>query len=102
VPNKIILDNLRKAAKRSHIWLRVPLISGFNDSEDHIKRIVLLAQEIGAQKISLLPYHEGGKSKCEQLGLPYGFPDGKEPDEKRVDKLKRMIEKSGLRASVGN
>jgi pyruvate formate lyase activating enzyme len=102
VKNKIILDNLRKAAKLAHIWLRIPLISGFNDSNDHIKRIASLGKEIGAQKISLLPYHEGGKSKCGQLGLPFGFPEGKEVGEKHVDKLKRIIEKSGLKASVGN
>jgi pyruvate formate lyase activating enzyme len=102
VKNKIILDNLRKAAKLSHIWLRIPLIAGFNDSNDHIKRVASLGKEIGAQKISLLPYHEGGKSKCEQLGLPYGFPEGKELGEKQVDKLKRMIEKAGLKASISN
>jgi len=102
VNNKILLDNLQKAAKISKIWLRIPLIASVNDSEDHIKGIALLGREIGAQKISLLPYHEGGKSKSEQLGIPYGFPQGKEPNEKHVNKLKRMIERSGIEATIGN
>jgi glycyl-radical enzyme activating protein len=102
VSNKIILENLQKTAKIKKVWLRIPLIAGFNDSEEHIKRIALLGAEIGAEKISLLPYHEGGKSKCEQLGIPYSFPSGKAPDDKHVNKLKRIIEKSGLKASIGN
>jgi len=102
VRNKTILENLRKAAMISNIWLRIPLIAGFNDSEEHIKEIVLLGKESGVQKISLLPYHEGGESKCEQLGVPYLFPEGKKPAEKHIHKLKRIIEKSGLKAAIGN
>jgi pyruvate formate lyase activating enzyme len=102
VKNNIILENLQKAAGTNKIWLRIPLIAGFNDSGEHIKKVAALGREIGAQKISLLPYHEGGKSKCEQLGTPYGFPDGKAPDEKHIHTLKRMIEKAGLIVSVGN
>ncbi|MBN1652721.1 MAG: glycyl-radical enzyme activating protein [Deltaproteobacteria bacterium] len=102
VKNHLILDNLRKAASQSRIWLRVPLIAGFNDSAEHLEKIAELGKEIGAQKISLLPYHEGGKSKCEQLGLTYGFAEGKAPDEEDIHRLKRIIEKSGLTASVGN
>lgn len=102
VKNKSILENLTKAAMISNIYLRIPLIAGFNDSEDHIKKIATLGREIGAQNISLLPYHEGGKSKSEQLGTPYGFPDGKTPAEKHVNKLKRIIEKAGLTVTIGN
>jgi pyruvate formate lyase activating enzyme len=101
VKNKTILDNLRNTAIIANIWLRVPLISGFNDSEEHIKKIALLGKEIGAQKISLLPYHEGGMSKSTQLGVPYAFPEGKASDEEHVNKLKKIIEKKGINVSVG-
>lgn len=102
IKNNILLENLQKSAATNNIWLRVPLIAGFNDSAEHIKKIAALGKEINVQKISLLPYHEGGKSKCQQLGIPYGFPDGKTPDEKQINKLKKIIEKSGLAASVGH
>ena len=102
VKNKTILENLRKAALVGKIWLRIPLIAGFNDAEEHIKQIALLGREIGAQKISLLPYHELGKSKSEQLRVPYGFPQGKAPTEKHVHKLKQIIERAGLTAAVGS
>jgi pyruvate formate lyase activating enzyme len=102
VGNNLILENLQKAAQINKIWLRIPLIAGFNDSEEHIKKIAALGKEIGAQKISLLPYHEGGRSKSEQLGTPYEFPDGKAPNEKKIKKMKLIIEKIGLNVSVGD
>ena len=102
VRNDLLLKNLQKAAAMKPVWLRVPLIAGFNDSEAHIKEIAALGKKIKAQKISLLPYHEGGKSKCEQLGVIYKFSKGKAPGEKHIHKLKGIIEKAGLAVSVGN
>jgi pyruvate formate lyase activating enzyme len=100
VGNQRILENLRKAAAVGKIWLRVPLIAGFNDSPDHIQQIALLARRIGAQNISLLPYHEGGQAKSQSLGRPYGFAQGKAPDEERIDELKSIIEGMDLTAFI--
>lgn len=102
IKNNIILGNLEKAAAISNLWLRIPLIAGFNDSEEHIKKIAILGNKINAEKISLLPYHEGGKAKSEQLGIEYPFPHGKSPDEKRLNKLKQIIEETGVNVTVDN
>ena len=102
VKNTLLLENLRKASKKNKIWLRVPLIAGFNDSAEHIKKIATLGKEIDALKISLLPYHEGGKSKCDQLGRPHDYPAGKAPDDEHVNQLQGILEKAGLTATIGN
>lgn len=102
VGNEIILENLEKASKITNIWLRIPLIAGFNDSAEHIKRIAILGKKMGAQKISFLPYHEGGKSKSEQLGWPYRLPNAKAPSEEHINKLKKIMEGEGLKVSIGN
>jgi pyruvate formate lyase activating enzyme len=102
VGNKIILENLRKTSKMTPVWLRIPLIADFNDSGAQIKKAALLGKEIGAQKISLLPYHEGGKSKSEQLGRIYPLPWARAPEEEHLDHLKKIIERDGLKATIGN
>jgi pyruvate formate lyase activating enzyme len=102
VENARILENLRKTAKGRKLWLRVPLIAGFNDAEDHIRQIADLGVEIAAEKISLLPYHEGGKAKSEQMGIAYAYTQGMAPCEKHIKKLERIIEKAGLTVTVGN
>lgn len=101
VSNDLILENLRKAAMRHLVWLRVPLIAGFNDAEEHLERIAGLGKEIDIEKVSLLPYHRGGKSKCEQLGVPYRFSHGKIPDEKTIVQSAKILEKAGMTVSVG-
>ena len=102
VGNELILENLKKTSRIRSIWLRMPLISGFNDSESYIENIALLGKRIGAEKISLLPYHEGGKSKCEQLGRFYEFSGAMAPGDEHIDYLKQVIETAGIKASVGS
>ena len=102
VPNDLILANLEKAANLTKIWLRIPLIAAFNDSEEHIKNVVNLGIKHGVEKISLLPYHEGGKNKCEQMGRPYPHGADSFPTDEHVEHLKEMIEAEGMSVSVGS
>jgi len=102
VRNGLILENLRKACLAAKVWLRLPLIAGFNDGEEHIRRIAALGKEMAVEKISLLPYHEGGKSKCEQLGRPYPFSNGVMLSEERVRLLKGIMEAEDVKVSVGS
>jgi pyruvate formate lyase activating enzyme len=102
VENQIILENITNASKTKPLWLRMPLIAGVNDSDTHLAKLIDLAQAVAAEKISLLPYHEGGKSKCEQLGRPYPFPEGRAPSDERIESIKAMIEKQGINLSIGS
>jgi len=102
VGNDLILANMLKTSQEKRVWLRMPVIAGFNDSEEYIREIADLGKKIGAEKISLLPYHEGGKSKCEQMGRPYAFPDAMVPTDKKIHKLREIIEGEGMKASVGS
>jgi pyruvate formate lyase activating enzyme len=102
VGNERILENLEKAAKKKRTWIRMPLIAGFNDSETHIRQMAMLAKRIGAERMSLLPYHEGGKTKSRQLGRIYPCPDASAPSEDHVHRLKAIMEREGVRVSVGS
>ena len=102
VDNGLILGNLAKASRSTRVWLRLPLIAGFNDSDAHVREVASLAKGLKVEKVSLLPYHEGGRSKCEQLGRPYPFPLGAAPSEERLGRLKEVIEEEGVTATVGS
>jgi pyruvate formate lyase activating enzyme len=71
--NEQILSNAEKTARKARKWLRLPLIGGYNDSEENISRVAELGKRIGAEKLSLLPYHRWGEAKYEQLGLRYSW-----------------------------
>ncbi len=68
--------NLAKAAACSlPLWVRIPMIGGFNADAAFIPGFISFFEElkaIGADlSVEILPYHEYGKSKWEQLGLTY-------------------------------
>jgi len=102
VGNERILENLAKASKMTPLWLRIPLIAGFNDSPDHLQKVALLGKAMGAHKISFLPYHEGGRSKNEQLGRPDQLLEFKAPSDEHIHALKGIVEKEGLPVTIGN
>jgi len=102
VSNELILENLGKASPMVPVWLRIPLIADFNASLDHIKRIAVLGKRLGVQKISFLPYHEGGKTKSEQLGWTYPLPEAQAPGEEHIQTLKGLVEQEGIKVSIGN
>jgi pyruvate formate lyase activating enzyme len=104
VSNELILDNLDKASNKTKIWLRIPLIPGFNDSESNMQQTAELALRTKAEKISLLPFHEWGKDKYSSLGKQYGY-DGAdgilEPDSEVVKQCRKILESHGLEVAVG-
>jgi pyruvate formate lyase activating enzyme len=80
----------------------MPLVAGFNDSEEHIEKVAELGGDLGVEKISLLPYHEGGESKCRQLGRPYVYPDGRAPTKEHLERLKELLEEKDLSVSINH
>jgi pyruvate formate lyase activating enzyme len=102
VSNELILENLEKASGLVPLWLRIPLIAGFNDSPDHIQKIALLGKKMKAQKISLLPFHEGGRGKNEQLGRPDQLAGFKAPGYEHIHTLQGICEREGLLVTIGN
>ena len=70
VSNGPILENLRRLDQiHDHIWLRVPLIPGVNDSGENLEAIARFAASIhGVRQVNLLPYHHLGRQKFRRLG----------------------------------
>lgn len=71
VSNRRILANLRDLHDRgAPIRLRLPLVPGFNDREDHLSGILDLCRALPRLLgVEILPYHPLGNDKYEPLGL---------------------------------
>ncbi len=105
VKNDLILENLRKtsASGGTRVWIRIPLIPGYNDSEEHARALADLLGTMPVEKISLLDYHEWGKPKYEFLGRKYPLErDGPEDRERRLEGTKEIIESAGLCVTIGH
>jgi pyruvate formate lyase activating enzyme len=102
VDNTLILENARRAAGSVRTWFRIPLMSGINDDVDEIGRIVDIAVEWGVEKISFLPYHEGGVAKLGQIGAEEPDFEARAPDRDHLERLTRMVSQRGLLVGVGS
>jgi len=102
VDNERILRIARFVSQKARTWLRIPLIEGFNDSPEDMKKVAQMAKELGVEKISLLPYHEGGQSKSLQIGKVYRTPWAKTPTEEHIQRLKEIASEMGVTTTVGN
>ncbi len=103
VRNDLILDNLKQIAdsKRAKVWIRVPVIPNFNDSEHYIERLTLFLTKVPVEKISLLGYHEWGKSKYGSLGRDYPLDNSIPPTQQRLERLKDIMQSKGLEVTIG-
>ena len=102
VSNRLILSNARLVCSRAKTWFRVPLIEGFNDSPEEIKTLADMAKEMRVEKISFLPYHEGGVTKRLQIGREPSPLPTRSPSDEHLQKLRKIVEERGLAVSVGS
>ena len=73
VDNEIILKNLRRLdSLKKSIIIRIPLIPGYNDSEENIASTAeLLGSLTSVERVDIIPFHEYGKIKYDELGKQY-------------------------------
>ena len=100
--NQIILENARYIASTGkEMIIRVPIIPGFNDKEDEIRKISeFVLSLVSVKEINLLPYHELGKSKYGMLDKEYSLGEDAELSEEKMAQLKSLIESSGLTYNI--
>lgn len=101
VSNALSLENLYKIRDQKKVWLRIPLIPGYNDSDENLKKISTLGREIGAERISILPFNKFGDGKYENLGRQIPIPEVKPPSKERLHEIQQSIESLGLHVTLG-
>ena len=103
VDNVLILSNLEKAVNsgNARIWIRVPVIPGYNDSNQYMQRLARRLQGLKAEKVSVLGYHEWGRTKYQSLGKAYQLSGRKPPTEERLCEITGIFKSQGLDATAG-
>ena len=89
--NKEILENARKIAQLKEMWVRVPMIPGFNDSADEVRAIAeFVRKELGDLKIDLHQYNKLSESKYALLDKQAIHLDIQSDDY--MQKLRNIVE----------
>lgn len=89
--NALILDNLSRLLRDGRrVWIRVPVVSGVNDTVDEMKAIRAFLLENGyPEKVELLPYHRMGENKSAALNQPITAFDV--PDREKMALLNEAV-----------
>jgi pyruvate formate lyase activating enzyme len=89
----------RLAARRRPVWLRFVLVAGLTDDPDEVSQIASFARALGnVERVDVLPFHQLGRHKWEQLGLEYQLDDCRPPSGELVERTCAVFRAAGLQA----
>ena len=97
LPTAGILANLeRLVAAGESVVTRVPLIPGFNDTDDAIRAIAGRVRDIGATDITLLPFNPATSGKYSWIRMESPWAHGRKQSPERVAALEGIARDAGL------
>lgn len=108
VPNKLILENLKKLAEKKYdIILRIPVIPNVNDDMENIEAtadFILNEMNGSIRTLQLLSFMRLGEEKYESLGIPYKMSDvrvNRCSFQKKISKIADYFNSRGIHCLVG-
>lgn len=86
VSNKHILDFAHYLdEKNMPVWVRHVLVPGYTDNEEDLRKLASFIDNLSnVKKIEILPYHQLGVYKWEELGLDYQLKGVQTPADEKV------------------
>lgn len=93
IPNKRPLDFLLEVAKsETEIWIRQVILPGYTDDEEMLNNLRSFLRKIPhITRLELLPYHNMGIQKYEELQIPYSLHDVEPPSRKKMEEIKAQF-----------
>ena len=74
------------------IWIRQVLVPGYTDKKEDLKNLKEFIKTLKTvEKVEILPYHDMGKHKWEELGLKYELENVRIPTEEDVENAKKIL-----------
>ena len=92
-----IKENIaRLVALQADVTVRIPVIPGYNDTEEFCRSAAKLLQELGVTKLELLPFHRIGDSKYKALQKHYPYAEIKSLTGKDIEPFKAIFSEEGF------
>ena len=103
VSNELILSNARAVSEKGiPLYIRFPVIPGYNDSEENVKATCEFSSSLrSVVEVHLLPVHHLGRARYETLDCPYPIADVSLILDDVVQSMKQLVESYGLKCRIG-
>lgn len=91
--NENILDCARYLSDiHKPVWIRHVLVPGINDDDESLHKLRSFIDTLSnVERVEVLPYHDLGVYKWEQLGIPYKLTDVKPPTKESVLHARKIL-----------
>jgi pyruvate formate lyase activating enzyme len=88
----------RLAARGNRTWVRYVLVPGYTDGADDLAAVADYTASLGpvVERVEVLPYHDLGAHKYDQLGLTYPLPGVPGPTGEQVESARAAFRTRGL------
>lgn len=82
---------------------RIPVIPGFNFSEEDAKKLSKRMKRLGIEEVNLLPYHNFGENKYRLLmrSYPMATVDNLHKEDQKFQKYLKIFENEGMKVKAG-
>ncbi len=89
----------RLAALKKPMWVRFVLVPGLTDDPEDIAHIAQFAAALGnVERVEVLPFHQMGRFKWDQIGIPYALEAVEAPKPEAVERACEIFRSAGLKA----
>lgn len=101
--NRLILENIRQAARICEVILRLPVVPGQNDSPENVLDTARFARDLGKNllRLELLPYHPFGMHRYDELERSYGLAATQPPSDAHMEGLQERARTAGIAVEIG-
>lgn len=74
------------------MWIRQVLIPGYTDDEKDLKKLKKFIDSLkNVERVEILPYHDYGKYKWEELDEKYELESVKSPSDEEIARVKNIL-----------
>lgn len=93
----------RLSAMNKRVWVRFVLVPGLTDSKENVDKVAQHIVNMGpsVEKVEILPFHQMGRAKWEDLGLDYELDNTSAPSPEIVQRVAAQFRNKGLTVTVG-
>jgi pyruvate formate lyase activating enzyme len=89
----------RLARLRRPAWVRYVLVPGITDEPEELEQVAAFAATLGnVERVEVLPFHQLGRAKWQQLGLPYRLDGVRPRAEASVARAREIFAAHGVPA----
>lgn len=103
VSNRLILQNLQQALEMGiNLKIRIPIIPHFNNSLADAKHFAQLFQQLGVHEVELLPFHQFGLKKYQELKRPYALKNTPQLHAEDLYDFQQILTTHGIKTEINS